>query len=177
MLGFMAALLVRLALARGWIGAGIELPPTYPAMVRSLLTGRPAAESWAAFSGNVFAGFRWAWWIPLVAVGVLWRGGQWRDALLFLGTMLTTVVLSVAVFDVARSVAFLLPGVVLGVAGLSRLSGWRLEPALRVTVWLCLLTPAYWISSGFYFWWWRPLPLRLAAYLSGSDPLAGWWAR
>jgi hypothetical protein len=36
--------------------------------------------------------------------------------------------------------------------------------------WLCFLTPSLCVVPGFVIWW-RPLPLRIVAFLINQDPL------
>ena len=172
--GVLAAVIARISLQRGWWGPGFSQPTLYPAMLRSLLSGRPWVGDWWTWWANVAGAFRWAWWIIAAGGWVAFKAGRKIQALLFAASVAVATGLSFVIFDITRSVGFVFPALLLGLAWLVRSDAASAARRLRLTVWACFLTPSYWIASAGLFWWWRPLVLRLLAYYTGHDPLDGW---
>lgn len=172
-----AWLLVRQALTAGWIGPGLATPKVFGLMLGKILwlePFRPWEGSWAAWWANVAAAFRWTWVLLVVAIGWEWRSERRATAFALGAALAVTTGLTFLVFDVARSVGFAFPAIPVALAWAARHHADRTRQMARVLAWLGLLTPSYWITSRGYFWWWRPLALRLVAHYTGQDPL-DWW--
>jgi hypothetical protein len=164
-------LAARHALTAGWIGPGIAPVQTYLDMKVTVRNLVPTQMSWTVWWGNVAVSYRWAWIVIAAGAARRWRRGGRAEAAALLALLALSTASTIIVFDVARSVAFTFLCLPIALAWLAEAPS---SPAPRVAVWaawLCIATPSLWVVPGYSIWW-RPLPLRIAAYVTGRDPIA-----
>lgn len=167
--GLALSLLVRRALTVGWIGPGIVEPKTYEDIVDTLLSLHPYNMSWGVWLGNVFMGFRWTW--ALIVAAVVYRSRfRGPEVPVFVFFLAASVAASMLVFDSARSVGFSYLAILLSLSWLMEAAPGRAHRMGLWLAWLCFLTPSLCVVPGFVIWW-RPLPLRIVAFLINQDPL------
>ncbi|HZM85932.1 MAG TPA: hypothetical protein VFF31_05170 [Blastocatellia bacterium] len=108
-IGILCVLLVRHALTVGWLGPGVIEPDVYKIMRSSLLDRfRPYNSTWFLFGLNIFMGFGWYWvaGIRFIKLQLLSSCSRLWGVFLALSVFATSL-LTIAVEDVSRSVAFL----------------------------------------------------------------------
>jgi len=166
---FCSWLLLRHALTVGWIGAGIPKIATYSDIAGITRSFRPSIGSWSRWSLNVLESFRWGWGVIVSAAIVRWRRGLPLEVGFLIAVLGVSVLSTIVVFDVARSVGFSFLALPLAFLWLNEIgAGIRVG---RIAAWLCMLTPAFWfVPTGII--WWRPLALRIVAYVTSNDPMA-----
>ncbi|HEY1847891.1 MAG TPA: hypothetical protein VGG37_01735 [Opitutaceae bacterium] len=164
-------LLARHALTAGWIGPGIAPVQTYLDMNATVRHLTPTQMSWAVWWGNVAVSYRRAWIVIVAGAARQWsRGGRAHAAALVALLVLTTAS-TIFVFDVAQSVAFTFLALPLALAWLAGGASPGVPRVAVLAAWLCIATPSLWVVPGYSIWF-RPLPLRIAAYVTGKDPIA-----
>jgi hypothetical protein len=157
-LGLVVVLILRHALAVGWIGPGIATPETYVKIkTDSILAFQPYGSTWPKFAVSAFMGFRWIWLVPLAFLATRIPGAHpfakpAYGLLLFAGALSCAVVL-----DVSRSIGFLFPAVLVAATELYRQ---RAEWTVRLHGWviaLLLVTPTCIFIGQWPYCFWPPL--------------------
>jgi hypothetical protein len=173
--GILVVLLVRHALAVGWIGPGIDEPDMYKIFRSTSLTHlHPYTSTWPLFALNVWMGFSWYWLaiVKLLARQLSSATPVW-GCFLALSTFMS-IFSTLIMDDVSRSIGFLYLAVVMASsydydAG-PRLARIRWRNLLLATA----LTPTiYYVGlSGAVF---IPFPIDLGNHLmhvyGGEDSL------
>jgi len=160
--GFLVGLIVvyivrhALTVGGGWLGKGIATPEVYHQIVaNSVLSLHPFNSTWPNFAVSVFLSFRWVWLVPLFAL-VRIRQGTARCILgAGCGFVLLTVMSTVVVWDVARSIAFIFPFIVMSAWQLAQRDQLFCNRVLAAVIVLAVLTP----SLEFYDRVNRPRPM------------------
>jgi hypothetical protein len=169
-------LALRHGLRTGWIGPGIVLPSTYTRIFTSLFELKPYDQTWGMWWINVLGGFRWVWLFLVASAVLVWRKGEKANAVAYVAFLGAATLASLTVYDVTRSVGYSFTAVLVALVWFSESAR---EQSVRITgrlAALCFVTPSYWMTHDFFFWWWRPLPFRTYSILTGADPLA-WFFR
>lgn len=149
--GVALASVVRAALDRGIIGAGI--PATVYAIQFNALEP-PHAHFWGAFFG-----FRFMWLLPLVAAGLgLRREADRLGIFALLALVIGAAVATTRSGDLSRSMAPMFPGIVWSVVYVYRHSARLAGGVLMRAVVLCVITPQFSVVAD-QLQWLRPLPL------------------
>ncbi len=147
--GMTAMLIVRHALAVGWIGPGISVPMSYTnaQRFRTDLSGWFRDEG-VIYVANVLVAWRWLWLVWLGSLVVVWRhGGRWSAGLI--GTGMAAVVLaSSLVADVSRSIGFAFPAMLAIWVGAEKFEGFRIRRWLGWAVALCVVTPNFYLTDN-----------------------------
>jgi hypothetical protein len=168
--GLVGMLLVRHALAVGWIGPGIAVAKSYTNSKR-ILSDLPGwlREEGGIYIVNVFVAWRWLWLVWLAALVVLWRhGGRWWMWLIGAG-IAGVVLASSLVADVSRSIGFAFPAFLALWVAAEKLEPIRLQRWLVWAVALCIFTPNIYLTDNVQ--WVRPFPLSVLRWLTGWDAL------
>lgn len=172
----LAWLVVRHALAVGWIGEGIPRVQLYTDMWSQLTSLKPWDSTWPIWTLNVLAAFEWTWLLIGLGVVCQFAHGHKTPALIFAALLAGIILSTVVVADVTRSVAFAFVAIPVSLAWLSTaFSTGRAAHALSYVGLLCALTPNFIVLAGYQVIIFRPLPLRMMAYFTGEDPLAGFF--
>lgn len=179
LLGLGFVLLVRAALAEGWIGLGILDAYQGGGLFTGPLSRIWQPTQWAGLAVMVFLGFRWLWLIPLLVISLLLRHrGSLRIAFYSL-SIIAAGLATFTVADVSRSFAFLFPSVFVGLQILQE-NGWSDRSLSRWLAWclgLNVLTPAAKVFSLTDQWWsspYLPLPINLWQWLKSPNGAATW---
>jgi hypothetical protein len=114
---------------------------------------------WTALEGG--------WLLVFAAVYVLWHQRQLAFLTAFGLSIAILITVAMSVFDITRSMAYILPAVFVAVQVLRKVE----TPAdLRVlcifAAVIALLWPNYYAEYGNHIWWSTPLPLRIMKWLT-----------
>lgn len=184
-LGLAIALLLRIALAQGWIGPGIENAYSSGGLFSGPFSRLVQPSSWPSLAVMVFLGFRWLWLIPLLALSSLWRQSPSMRVGLYACSLLVGSLATFTVADVSRSFAFVFPCVLVALQILQE-QGWSDSRLSRWLTWclgLNVLTPAATVFGVPPQWWkdpiswavpYLPLPLNLWQWLRSPNGAASW---
>jgi hypothetical protein len=129
---------------------------------------------WLVFFVNVFMAFRWLWWVVIVFLRTPIPGVSRTVKILFSGGLAAAILSTATVMDVARSVGFLFPAILLAAVHWVSIDADR---AARQLWWLLLLlvvTPVFCVNGNLPAFW-LPLPLEAARFtyfvVTGKDIL------
>ena len=163
--------ILRKALTDGWIGPGIPRLEVYSGIGAFWSEFPDWARRWAGtFVVNVGMGWRWLWLPWMAGVFWIWRGlgPRWWIGTAAVGTLLS-VLATMVVADVSRSVGYLFPALVAVLGAAYRENPARAERWLILAVIACALTPGFYLTDQMQ--WSRPLPFSLLRYWTGWDLL------
>lgn len=152
---------LRYSLQVGWIGTGVPRPVVYQDISAHIGGFRPHLGSWTVWGLNVFLSFRWAWVLVFAWLILGWREGSRVSVSLAIGALAGGVLASAVVADVARSVGFLFPLLLVAIAGLASRDPQSTGVWLLRIVTALLATPVFFTFEHFQIHWFRPLPLVL----------------
>lgn len=184
--GLAVAVLVRAALARGWIGPGIVDAYSGGSLLSGPLQRVLQPSTWPGLLVMVFLGFRWLWLVPVMALSILWRERVTIRGLGYGIGLLLTSLATFSVADVSRSFAFLFPAILVGLTILVEQGGWSLSLLQRWLAWILglnVLTPAAKVFGVPAAWWknplswaspYLPLPVNLWQWLRSPNGAATW---
>jgi hypothetical protein len=171
---------IRHGLTHGWWGPPIILPKVYRLIWEEVILGmKPFAThsrttGWLIFVVNVFMSFRWLWLVVIAFLLTPISGLSRTFKILFVGALAAAILSTATVMDVARSVGFLFPAVLLAAVYWIPANSVR---AARKLAWLLLfliVTPVFCINGNLPAFW-LPLPLEAARYsyfvATGKDVL------
>ena len=129
---------------------------------------------WLVFLVNVFMSFRWLWWVVIAFLLTPLPNVSRTFKFLFAGALAAAVLSTATVMDVARSVGFLFPAILLAAVHWIPANSIR---AARQLWWLLLfliVTPVFCINGNLPAFW-LPLPLEAARFsyflATGKDVL------
>lgn len=105
-LGMGLVLLVRAALAQGWIGPGIQDAYQSGGLFSGLFSRILQPSAWPGLALMVLLGFRWLWVIPLLAISSLWLHSSTLRLSIYAMCLLAAGLVTFTVADVSRSFAF-----------------------------------------------------------------------
>ena len=175
-----AVLLIRHGLTHGWWGPGISLPKVYRLIWEEVILGvkpfatHSRATGWLIFLVNVFMSFRWLWWVVIAFLLTPIAGVSRTLKILFTVALAAAILSTATVMDVARSVGFLFPALLL--AAVHWISANPLRAATQLW-WLLLfliVTPVFCVNGNLPAFW-LPLPLEAARFsyfvATGKDVL------
>lgn len=162
---------VRAGLTNGLIGPGIVRPEVYDGInkVASFRHGSPH-DGWHQYGVNILMSFRFLWLlIPIALLSM----HHWAHRSIFALSLLLVIFSSGFVADVARSIGFAFPAFLLAAAAMADTAARPLR-LLSVLVFLCLLTPAFYVtgqttSSALNVQLERPLALSITRAVTGWD--------
>lgn len=184
--GLVFAMLIRAALAKGWIGPGIVDPYGGGSLLSGPFLRVLQPSTWPGLVVMVLLGYRWLWVVPAMAVAVLWRNGPDTRGALYLFGLLATTLATFTVADVSRSFAFLFPAILVGLEILRVQGGWTEERLSRWLAWILglnVLTPAAkvfgvpaepWKNPLSWASPYLPLPLNLWQWLRSPAGASSW---
>jgi hypothetical protein len=178
--GVGAVALIRHGLTHGWWGPPITLPKVYRLIWEEVILGMKPfathshATGWLVFLVNVFMSFRWLWWIVIAFVLTPIPGVSRTLKILFAGALAAAILSTATVMDVARSVGFLFPAVLLAAVYWIPTNFIRAARRLWMLLLLLIVTPVFCINGNLPAFW-LPLPLEAARYsyfaATGKDVL------
>jgi hypothetical protein len=184
-LGLGFVLLVRVVLAQGLIGPGIDDAYRSGGLFSGPFSRIWQPNEWPGLAVMVLLGFRWLWLIPLFAVSFLWRQRGAFRILIYALSLSAASLSTFTVADVSRSFAFVFPCIIVGLQILKE-NGWsdrRLSNWLAWCLGLNILTPAAKVF-GLPQQWWRnplswaspylPLPINVWQWLRSPNGAATW---
>jgi len=117
---------------------------------------------------GAWTGLEGLWVFVLLGAVVLFMARQWVLALAYLGLIGLVAVASIAVVDVTRSMAYLLPAGFVGIAVAARFCQPRLvRHAVYLAFGLSIAWPLYYAGGASTVYWAYPLPLVLVRNLAG----------
>ena len=151
-------LLLRHALAAGWIGPGINTPAIYQEFGATITHLQPRIGSWETWALDVVWSFRWSWLIIAAYVGLLAARFRWLSLFTFTGALIAGTLLSGLVLDIGRSIGFMLPAWFLAVAGLQAEDESRARVFLWRVVLALIVTPVIYYVDSAHPLWESPLP-------------------
>jgi hypothetical protein len=160
---------VRHGLTNGWWGPPIYLPKVYRLIWEDVILGlkpfgtHSRATGWLVFLVNVFMSFRWLWWVVLAFVLTPIPGLSRTFKILFAGALAFAVLSTATVMDVARSVGFLFPAILLAAVHWIPADPSRASRQLWMVLFLLIITPVFCINGNLPAFW-LPLPLEIARY-------------
>jgi hypothetical protein len=161
--------LIRHGLTYGWWGPGISLPKVYRLIWQDVILGvKPfgtysRTTGWLVFFVNVFMSFRWLWLVVIAFVLTPISGVSRTFKTLFTGALVAALLSVATVMDVARSVGFLFPAVLLAAVHWIPKNPIRAFKQLWLILLLLILTPMFCINGNLPAFW-LPLPLEAARY-------------
>jgi hypothetical protein len=161
--GMTLGLLVRHATQTGWIGPGFASADHLGIGWRWITTTwRPLESNWALFAYNVAASWRWLWAWPLLAV---FGASRWPlvSRFAFLAGLAVTAASAALVHDVARSITFAFPAILVAAGRVAEIDRHRFRAYLVPIAILNLVTPAL-IFNGILPSAMIPLPIELALF-------------
>lgn len=175
-----AVALIRHGLTHGWWGPRISLPKVYRLIWQDVILGmKPFAThsrttGWLVFLVNVFMSFRWLWWVVIAFVLTPIPGVSRTFKILFAGALVAALLSTAAVMDVARSVGFLFPAILLAAVHWIPTNSIRAAKQLWWLLLLLIVTPVFCINGNLPAFW-LPLPLEVARFsyfaATGKDVL------
>jgi hypothetical protein len=144
--GLLCVIVARHALTAGWIGPGIEKPEVYSQIEGAATVLKPIDNDWTGWSLSILSGYRFAWLLPLVTIGVALVERRLALATILGLLILGSVFATLPVGDVSRSVAYSYPAILLSCRYLyrTRFAGPKLTTRLAmICLGLCLLSPGF----------------------------------
>jgi hypothetical protein len=167
--GLAAVLFVRHGLSNGRWGAPILLPKVYQQIWQDVILGlkpfgtHSRTTGWLVFLVNVFMAFRWLWWVVIVFLLTPLPNVSRTFKFLFAGALVAGVLSTAAVMDVARSVGFLFPAILLAAVHWIPANPIRAARQLWWILLFLIVTPVFCINGNLPAFW-LPLPLEVARY-------------
>jgi len=117
---------------------------------------------------GAWTGLEGFWLFVLVGAVALWKVRQRFLALAYAGLVAVVCVGSIAVVDVTRSMAYLLPAALAGLGLIHRLCQPKvLRASIYAAVALTAAWPVYYAGGAFTLYWQYPLPLVIVRRLAG----------
>ncbi|MGQ9733306.1 MAG: hypothetical protein ACUVX8_18775 [Candidatus Zipacnadales bacterium] len=117
---------------------------------------------------GIWTGLEGEWLFVLLALLVLFRKRAWSLLLAFGFSILLVIAVSLSVVDITRSMAYLLPALLVALSVLARIES---EADLRVyaavAFLLSLAWPGYYAGGRSTIWWQYPLPIQLLRWVLG----------
>jgi hypothetical protein len=175
-----AVALIRHGLTDGWWGPPISLPKVYQLIWQDVVLGmKPFGTpsrtiGWLVFLVNVFMSFRWLWWIVIAFLLTPVPGVSRTFKTLFAAALAASVLATATVMDVARSVGFLFPAILLAAVHWIPTNPIRAAKRLWWLLLLLIVTPVFCINGNLPAFW-LPLPLEAARFgyflATGKDVL------
>ena len=169
LVGTGAYLVIRHALTVGWIGPGIARPQIYGAVAVGGSNFRPWLGSWPVAILNIFLGFRWGWLLMILFSVTLIREKRYGFVSYYMGALALGAFASVIVADVAKSIGYAFPALLLAAAELNRRNATQSYNRLSWIIAALVVTPAFYTIENFVVQWYRPLPLVIFRMLTGWD--------
>ena len=169
LLAVVGVALIRHGLTYGWWGPPITVPNLYHLIWQDVILGlkpfgtHSRITGWLVFLVNVFMSFRWLWLVVIAFLLTPIPGVSRMFKVLFVGALVPAVLSTATVMDVARSVGFLFPAVLLAAVHWISTNPVR---AARQLWWLLLfliLTPVFCINGNLPAFW-LPLPLEAVRF-------------
>ncbi|MEY2490038.1 MAG: hypothetical protein QOC70_1980 [Verrucomicrobiota bacterium] len=180
LLGMGAVGLVRHGLTSGWWGPPIFLPKVYRLIWQDVVLGmkpfgtHSRTTGWLVFLVNVFMSFRWLWWVVIGFLLTRGPGISRTFKILFAAALAVSVLATATVMDVARSVGFLFPAILLAAVHWIPTNSIRAAKQLWGLLLLLIITPVFCINGNLPAFW-LPLPLEAARFsyflATGKDVL------
>jgi hypothetical protein len=118
---------------------------------------------WLVFFLNVFMSFRWLWLVVIAFVLTPIPGISRTFKILFTGALAAALLSVATVMDVARSVGFLFPAILLAAVLWIPKNPIRAAKQLWLILLLLIVTPVFCINGNLPAFW-LPLPLEAARY-------------
>lgn len=118
---------------------------------------------WLVFLVNVFMSFRWLWWVVLAFLLTPLPNVSRTFKFLFAGALVAAVLSTATVMDVARSVGFLFPAILLAAVHWIPANSLRAARQLWWLLLLLIVTPVFCINGNLPAFW-LPLPLEAARF-------------
>ena len=115
-------------------------------MLHSFETGKfePVDQNWRGWMLNVFAAFRAAWGLPLVALALMLKHKEYLRSFLYAVSCSALIFLTLFVGDVARSLAFAFPMVMVAVVDIYRyVDVIFAKRVVAVILTICIMMPGY----------------------------------
>lgn len=152
----------RNALRFGWIGPGVQPCGVYTDMGKDFKGFHPYVGSWTTWLLNVAASFRWAWVIVVAYAGMLLENARFLFASMFVTALALGTFASFLVFDIGRSVGFLVPAWMLAISGLYSKDSDKLRFWLRLIVVALVVSPVFSYADWTLPIWQKPWILNLS---------------
>lgn len=153
-------LLYRNALTVGWIGAGISNPDTYKSMEFQLQeVKQPFFGSWAAWMLNIAGAFRWLWLLAPFLILVLIKRSRWLLLAIWTSSLFVATLASFLVWDVGRSVGYVLPAWFVAIAELYAVDRSIFGKVFFRVVLALIVSPVVFFTPSFVPIWHTPLPI------------------
>jgi len=161
-------------------GKPMLLPKVYQLIWQDVILGlkpfgthsRPTG--WLVFLVNVFMSFRWLWWVVIAFLLTPLPNVSRTFKFLFAGALVAALLSTAAVMDVARSVGFLFPAILLAAVHWIPANAIRAARQLWWILLFLIVTPVFCINGNLPAFW-LPLPLEGARYsyfaATGKDVL------
>jgi hypothetical protein len=175
-----AVALVRHGLTHGWWGPPISLPKVYRLIWEEVILGlkpygtHSRATGWLVFLVNVFMSFRWLWLVVIAFLLTPVPGVSRIFKILFAAALAASLLATATVMDVARSVGFLFPAILLAAVHWIPANPVRAAKQLWWLLLFLIVTPVFCINGNLPAFW-LPLPLEAARFsyfvATGKDVL------
>jgi len=172
--------LIRHGLTHGWWGAPISLPKVYRLIWQDVILGlkpfgtHSRATGWLVFLVNVFMSFRWLWLVVIAFLFTPLPGVSRTFKILFATALAASLLATATVMDVARSVGFLFPAILLAAVHWIPANPIRAAKQLWWLLLFLIVTPVFCINGNLPAFW-LPLPLEAARFsyfvATGKDVL------
>jgi hypothetical protein len=157
-IGLMAALCARHALTVGWVGNGISKPSLYERIENAIFGFRPWLGSWRIWFINCLKGPGWfGIFLFTPFLSSRWRPGHVSSDILGV-FFLIACISSLIVADVARSIGFAYPAMLLGCVWMYDRDSDRARKLALFLASLQVITPAIWIYQSWRWIQFRPFP-------------------
>jgi hypothetical protein len=161
--------LIRRGLTHGWWGPPISLPNLYRLIWQDVILGlkpfgtHSRTTGWLVFLVNVFMAFRWLWLVVIAFLLTPIPGLSRTFKILFIGALVPAVLSTATVMDVARSVGFLFPAILLAAVHWIPPNPIRAARRLWWLLLFLIVTPVFCINGNLPAFW-LPLPLEAARF-------------
>ena len=169
LLAVSAVALIRHGLTHGWWGRPIFLPKVYRLIWQDVILGlkpfgtQSRMTGWLVFLVNVFMSFRWLWWVVIAFLLTPMPGVARTFKILFATALAASLLSTATVMDVARSVGFLFPAILLAAVHWIPANAVRAAKQLWWLLLLLIVTPVFCINGNLPGFW-LPLPLEAARF-------------
>ena len=149
------------------------------ALTRVFITIRYNLEQPSNFGGNHFSdglnllpiglwtGLEGLWLVVAAGAAALVRQRRLGGLVALLAGLTAVGIGGIAVVDITRSMAYLLPASLVSIAALARFSPESLTVLSRTALFLSLVWPVYYAGGTKTVYWIYPLPLQLVRHLTG----------
>lgn len=119
--------------------------------------------TWTALEGN--------WILVILALWILIKSKAWFPALALKLSVVLLIVVAMAVIDITRSMAFILPALFIAIFVIRKLGNeslLTLRKTILLSATISFLYPAYYINGPFQTLWTYPFPLYILRHLFGT---------